>query len=231
MTKHLWRMSVPVVMVCSGVSFAVIFFEDRGAWSSDWSKELEPCRARASTISEQPIGGGEVYTIPFADRGDFEKIWPVLVTLKSKGAPLILRSGGVEVRRRCPVFSDVSLDLSGVKKDDSAEPDDWISAVRLRTVAKESKEYCAGWPVGTYPGVKIYAPSTSCYAKGSSAYAGAEAQDHSTMGRSTTVIELFVGDGKVIDLNRIRLPAETPIVDNRVFESEQKQPTTKPANP
>jgi hypothetical protein len=177
--------------------------EDRGAWSSDWPKELEPYRARASTISEQPLGGGYVYAIPFADRADFEKIWPILVKLKSKSAPLILRSGGVEVQRR------------------------W----RINLSDKADNEYSHGWPQGTYAGVKIYAPSQSLYPKESDAHAGAEAQDRSSMGRSTTVIELLVGDGKVIDLNRIRLPAETPIVDNRVFEYEQKQPTTKPSRP
>ena len=191
-----------VVLVCSGVSFAAIWGADRGAWSSDWSKELEPYRARASTISERPIGGGYVYTIPFADRADFEKAWPLLVSLKSKGASLILRSGGVEMKRR------------------------WMGAIGY-----EGKEYSAGWPQGTYPGVKIYAPSKSLRLKGSPDYASAEALDRSNVGRSTTEIELFVGDGKVIDLNRIRLPAETPIIDNRVFDNEQKQPTTKPSNP
>jgi len=41
-------------------------------------------------------------------------------------------------------------------------------------------------------------------------------------------VELFV-DGKIIDLNRIRLPADTPIVDKRAFASEQAAlPLAKP---
>lgn len=201
-----WSRPVGLVVLaglaCCGISFAAIRGSDHGAWSSDWPKELEPYRERASTIQEAPLTGGYIYTIPFADRADFEKIWPVLMNLKSKGAPLILRSGGFELRR------GGQIDVNG-----------------------ENKEYCSGWQEGTYPGVKIYAPSKSLYPKSSSTYTNAEAFDRSSMGRSTVEIELFVGDGKVIDLNRIRLPAETPIIDNRVFENEQKQSTTKPTNP
>jgi hypothetical protein len=237
--KPLLGVPLLVVLVCSVTAIAMICGEDRGAWSSDWSKELEPYRARASTVSERPIGGGEVYTIPFADRGDFEKIWPVLVNLKSKGAPLILRSGGIEVRPRWSGVSVVKMDKTDKEYSVAGEAADpgthgiEYKPVDLVLITSEEtgKEYSPGWPQGTHPGVKIYAPTQLPYAKGSSRDAGAEAQDHATIERSTTVIELFVGDGKVIDLNRIRLPAETPIVDNRVFENDQKQPTTKPGSP
>lgn len=48
------------------------------------------------------------------------------------------------------------------------------------------------------------------------------------MGRSTVDIELFVGDGQVVDLNRIRLPGETPIVDRRELEGHTDMSTTQP---
>lgn len=40
-------------------------------------------------------------------------------------------------------------------------------------------------------------------------------------------IELHV-DGEVIDLNRIRLPADTPVIDERRLPSPQSQPSTQP---
>jgi hypothetical protein len=44
---------------------------------------------------------------------------------------------------------------------------------------------------------------------------------------TTTYIELVV-DGDVVDLNRIELPADTPIIDER-FIAAQKQPNPAPA--
>jgi hypothetical protein len=38
----------------------------------------------------------------------------------------------------------------------------------------------------------------------------------------------WVVDGNVVDLNRIELPADTPIIDER-FIAGQKQPTPAPA--
>ena len=198
MTTKRWSRPVGLAVLAGlaycGVSFAYIWSADHGAWSSDWPKELEPYRERTSTITTpNPPVGKIVYTIPFADRSDFEKIWPVLLNLKTKGAPLILRSGSVELRRS---WSAIDLNREEVDK-----------------------------PAGTYPGVKIYTSGHSMYPENSPAYASSIASE----GQPTAKIELFV-DGNVIDLNRIRLPAETPIIDKRVFENEQKQPTTKPSN-
>ena len=188
-----------VVLICCSVSSAFIWGEDHGAWSPDWPKELEPYRERASTISPHPVGGEIVYTLPFTDRSDFEKIWPVLLSLKSKGAPLILHSGSVKLQRR---WSHIEFCGKGADKD---------------------KDYCDGWPEGTYPGVKIYTSGHSTFPENSSAYKNWIASH----GQPTARIELFV-DGKVIDLNRIRLPADTPIIDKRVLESKQQSPTTQP---
>jgi hypothetical protein len=206
--RRLYGLVLWAALAGSGVCFAMIWGQDTGAWSADWPKELEPYRKRASSMSERPIGGGVVYTIPFADQRDFEKMWPVILSLKSKGAPLILRSGGVEMKRQWN-FGSTPEPQSG---DSSA----------LRVSRTEQR------PEGVYPGVKIFAPQASLFPKGSSGHVNAAASDRSTMGRSTVEVELFVGDGQVVDLNRIRLPEETPIVDRRELEGEAKVSTTRP---
>ncbi len=219
MTTKRWSRPVGLAVLagltCCSVSFALIWGEDHGAWSPDWPKELEPYRERASTIDPLPFGGVTIHTVPFTNRSDFEKIWPVLLSVKSKGAPLTLRSGSVELRRRWS-FSGATIDDDGMI---IVDPDRTIDP------SGADKEYCDGWPEGTYPGVKIHASSHSIYPKNSPAYASCVASD----GQPTARIELFV-DGNVIDLNRIRLPADTPIIDKRGLDHEQKQPTTKPSN-
>ncbi len=121
-----------------------------GDWPSSWPKELEPYRKRAET-RRGPLGPALIsHRIPFSDRDDFEKAWPALLKVKTKGASLTLRSAAAAIVTIRPA------DRSGYR------------------------------------------------------------------------LELAV-DGKVIDLNRIRLPADTPIIDNRALPSPQTQPSTQPA--
>ena len=44
---------------------------------------------------------------------------------------------------------------------------------------------------------------------------------------NTTFIELFV-DGNIVDLNRIPLPADTPIIDERFNDTQNKAPNNNP---
>src|SRR5271157_4764588 len=78
-------------MAC-GVSYAAATFQQKGTWPSSWPEELNPLRERASTMVIM-AGNREVwYEIPFYSREEFERAWPHIISLKSKGAPIILES-------------------------------------------------------------------------------------------------------------------------------------------
>ena len=133
--------------------------ENRGAWPADWPRELEPLRKQSRTF-EGPLQPMLHYAIPFTKREEFESVWPQILKIKSKGAPIVLRRG----------------------------PSFWLGEE-------------------TNAGVCIHTPP-----KGEAPVAG----DKITGGRweQTIYIELIV-DGEIVDLNRIPLPADTPIIDER----------------
>ena len=70
---------------------AFVTFDDFGRWPKDWPEKLEPYREHSLTANFS-VAANEVmfYQIPFFDREEFEKLWPALLSLKSKGAPITL---------------------------------------------------------------------------------------------------------------------------------------------
>ncbi|HEY7088734.1 MAG TPA: hypothetical protein VH518_11635 [Tepidisphaeraceae bacterium] len=78
-------------------------------------------------------------------------------------------------------------------------------------------------------GVRIYAPPKSNHAMPEEPLAG-PGWDNNTNQRGrwmyTTFIELIV-DGQIVDLNRIAVPANTPIIDERFRKDEQRAPATQ----
>lgn len=143
----------------------------RGAWPESWPKELEPLRKQSRTY-EGPSLLYRNYLIPFTKREEFEAVWPHLLKVKSKGAPIIL-------------------------------------------VRAPKTDFFAIQPAG----VLIQSPPAD-----TDKQAHPEAPTNSTVPRErwmwTTYIELVV-DGEIVDLNRIALPADTPIIDQR-FEEQKK---------
>lgn len=139
----------------------------QGDWPDSWPKELDDLRPQARTL-EGPLLPSPHYAIPFADRDQFEAAWPHLLSVKSPGAPLILKRGenfflgenhvaGIIVH--CPPAGTER------PKDRKVKPDDY-------------------WRYDTY-------------------------------------LELVV-DGETVDLNRIELPKDTPIIDERFKERPPK---------
>lgn len=63
---------------------------DKGEWPGTWPKELEPFRAQAHTFFSFKQILEAVHEIRFTNRADFERVWPVLLKLKTPGAPLTL---------------------------------------------------------------------------------------------------------------------------------------------
>jgi hypothetical protein len=131
----------------------------KGTWPESWPKELEPLRKQASTF-EGPLAPHQTYAIPFTKREEFESVWPHILKVKSKGAPVRLVRG--------PNFF----------------------------LGEHIKA-----------GVVVHCPPPG------------QADDPATP--DTTYIELVV-DGDIVDLNRIPLPADTPIIDERFKDAKKK---------
>ena len=85
---------VSAILLVSPLCFGLVEILGEGRWPADWPKELEAYRGQAKTIR---VGAGnheDVFEISFRSRDEFEKIWPVVLKLKSEGAPLTLISAG-----------------------------------------------------------------------------------------------------------------------------------------
>jgi hypothetical protein len=65
---------------------------DKGEWPSTWPKELEVLRKQSRTLVG-PKHENRHYAIPFASQEEFEKLWPLLLSVKTKDAPVMLVKG------------------------------------------------------------------------------------------------------------------------------------------
>jgi hypothetical protein len=116
------------------------------------------------------------YVIHFTDRKQFESVWPHILKVKTKGAPLILLPS----------------------------PYKWLGKMDAGVVV-----HCP--PAGTKPEVVPRGEGDKLYRRLRANY-----------------IELIV-DGKIVDLNRLPLPTDTPIIDKR-FVEERKEPPQRPSS-
>jgi len=92
-----WRviaLTVSAVLFAPRLCFGMVQITGQGTWPTDWPKELEPYREHAKTIGVAAGNQEDVFEISFRNREEFEKIWPVILTLKSEGAPLTLTTAG-----------------------------------------------------------------------------------------------------------------------------------------
>ena len=200
-TRVAWVITAGALL-CSTTVWAVVQSVTKGLWPDSWPKELEPYRARAKTLDFGTGTDLTVYEIPFGEREDFESVWPHILALKSKGAPLILVSspsayGPSTLKAGARILGppervEYTSDADGTKvKPGPPWPDS------LRLASGELPEY-----------VKL---------KGGKWVPCDEGQPYVRARQDI----MLVCDGKVIDLNRIPLPADTPIIDRR-FEAKSK---------
>lgn len=160
-----------IAVLMSSPLYADYGVEFRGAWPESWPRELEPLRKQSRTL-EGPLVPLLHYAIPFTKQEELEATWPHLLTVKTKGAPIVLTRG----------------------------PSFWLS--------------------GKSAGVCIHTPP-----QGEAPIADAKLAD----GRwqKTIYVELIV-DGDIVDLNRIPLPPDTPIIDERFKDRRDSSPLGKP---
>jgi hypothetical protein len=189
-----------------------------GMWPSDWPIELSPYRAQARTLAIAAGYQETAYEIRFKNREEFEKIWPTILKVKSKGGTLKLRSvekpfdektslfskGEPIVRIYGPVHPAWPLTFRGGRELVPGPP--WPESAKWAT--GELPEYVTASQDHTTWVPYLADPNTTWVP-----YL-ADPNRPASKWRARIDIELVV-DGKIIDLNRIRLPADTPIIDKR----------------
>lgn len=91
-TRMTWVFFIVAILLYSTPCLALVMTSGKGMWPANWPKELEPYRENAKTIMVATGIQEDIHEIRFENREDFEKVWPTILKLKSKGAPLRLCS-------------------------------------------------------------------------------------------------------------------------------------------
>lgn len=217
------------VLLGTSLARALMFPSNEGKWPTTWPQELEPLRKQSKSLGVATGTQENIYTIPFETREDFEKYWPILMSLRSPRSPLTLsRVGKVEkgwgdllsnerpcVRIRAPSGGYVG----GTPKDGRLDLKE-LEAGTMLFVGAPWPEDMEG-PNGELP---EYVTSVRSPV-GTLAWRSIQAipkQDPGFHYRARIDIELVI-DGKIIDLNRIRLPTDAHLNDRR-FPDPVTQP-------
>jgi hypothetical protein len=195
---------VVMTVLLSSLCFALVMISNTGTWPDSWPKELEPYRKQARTLGVAHGIQETAHEIPFDNREDFEKAWPHILTLKSTGAPLILE--------RSP--STYSVSGSTTK-----------AGVRILCPSggvfetPDGKRLIAGPPWPDYIMSESGELPEYVVNENGKWIPADRGNDKGFMNRARVDIVLIT-DAKIVDLNRIPLPPDTPIIDNRFKDKE-----------
>ncbi len=199
---HLKRnisISLIAVFITASLTFASVITWRKGKWPGPWPKQLKEYRQQAVVIDVAEDIQETVFEISFEKREEFEKAWPEILELKTKGAPLILEKSPSEYKvSGSTAETGVRIlwsSMQSVKMDDGsvlrASPIEFASA---KTPTGELPEYVIAKDGKWIP------------------YNG---QDQKGFRHRARVDIVLITDANIVDLNRIPLPAETPIIDRR----------------
>jgi hypothetical protein len=235
--------AIVALLLWPTVSPGRVGLANRGHWPSDWPKELEPLRERSKTIG---VGTGlqeTIYQIPFDSRAEFEKVWSVLLKLKSRGGTLTIERVGTEPADRWPGASNekpcvriygptdshvgVGPGLTEAGKGAAVRKEDLAEARRLEVerLVSEGQMLRASppWPKDLYDDEGRLAEWVSAERDGEGQLRWVRASRggrvRGFLHRARVDVQIVV-DGDVIDLNRIPLPPDTPIIDRRWEKAE-----------
>jgi hypothetical protein len=86
-------------VVSCALCFANTYVGPRGSWPESWPQELEALRKKSSTIVPGAPCLQTAYEIRFETSDEFDAAWPHILSLKSKGAPIILQQGPAQFER------------------------------------------------------------------------------------------------------------------------------------
>ena len=217
-----------LVLFGSWEAMALVIPSDEGKWPATWPKELESLRKRAKTLDVATGTQEHIYTIPFESRDEFEKLWPVLMKLRTPGSPLTLSKAGEtdsgwgkflsntkpSVRIKGPTggYAGGTAKIGGQIDLKELEAGTMLFAgtpwpKELAGPRGELPEYVTAIPID---GGKLIWKSIDQVP-----------EKNRVHNRARVDIELIV-DGEIIDLNRIALPQDARLVDRRFPEPADK---------
>lgn len=179
-----------------GPMWAIVGYAPVETWPKSWPSEFNAYLDHAVCISPMTGGPAEVfYDIRFSGREQFERLWRAVLKVKTDGAPLTLKT------------------FKPIEEDPVAG--DFYTKPYLRILVPPSN-----------PPRKLEIVSLPSGDPAEYVQLDEQGWRPSPRGRRTgycararTDIVLHV-DGSVIDLNRIPLPRNTPIVDERELAKE-----------
>jgi hypothetical protein len=199
---------VALTAAANGV-FALYGVTSEGAWPKSWPKEFEPLRKQSRTLVHSAFG---IHEIKINSRREFESIWPHLLKFKSKGGTLTLHGSpnkklGTTMKAGVRIISP----LTGTK----ITPDGKSYPPNAKAKVTDEGVLTIGppWP-DSLRDKNGHLPEFVHNANGKwKVYKEGDGR-RLALRRARCDIELIV-DGKRIDLNRIQLPADTSIIDQR----------------
>lgn len=207
-----------VVLLCAPTGHALFSVANKGIWPKSWPQELDGFRRQSRSLIHSQFA---IYEIPFASRDEFEAAWPHLLKLKSKGAPLrLFRGPHQQYGGKIPAGVRVIAPLTGTL----ISPTGTRYPAELKSSIPGGKFLKIGppWPEsvrsesGELPEYVLFREDKWVPWDGNRNTPGLR-----DMRRARLELELIV-DGRIVDLNRVQLPADTPIIDRR-FHDEGKR--------
>jgi hypothetical protein len=210
--KPVLVLAVVTASLIASVCFAMYSVADRGLWPDSWPKPLDGLRTQARTLAH---GQHTVYEIPFTQRAEFESAWPHLLTVTSTHAPIVLLrspdkwlgdSIAAGVRIRCPPTGQ-RVTFQGTNYPPGSEPA--IADGKFLRVGPPWPDDIKS-PSGALPEYVII-DNGKWRAFDQKDFGG---PNERTIRRARIEVEVIV-DGDIVNLNRIPLPADAPIIDKR----------------
>ena len=185
---------------------AIYDVSDKGLWPTNWPKELESLRKQSRTLVHSQHS---IYEIPFTNRMQFEAAWPDLLAVKTPEAPIILLKGPNQrlgtIRAGVRILAPRTGSL--LSPEGAHYPPGVTNTALLRIGPPWPEDLMA--KSGALPEFVVYDHGRwAAYSP-----TNRPTNPFSVM-RARIDIELIV-DGDVVDLNRLPLPADAPIRDQR----------------
>ena len=198
------RIALPVTLLAlASLCFGLVEISDTGTWP----KELEQYRKQSKSLGVAHGIHENVHEIRFHKREEFERAWPHILKLKTKGAPLIIE--------RTPSTYGVSGSTAetGVRILCSPRSSGFLPGGKMLHAGPPWPDYIK-LPSGGLPEYVVL---------GKDKWIAFDGKNRVVTSRTRARVDIMlITDGKIVDLNRIKLPLDTPIIDNRFKDRHNK---------
>ena len=217
-SSRIWLLVSWIAILGLFSAHALYQVANKGMWPESWPKQLEPLRSQSRTLAHSQF---VIYEIPFSDRAAFEAAWPEILKVRSKGGTLTLRSGP---DKRLGGVMKAGVRITAPRTGQMVAPDGSMFPAGTKQSVKGRKLLRIGppWP----DGLKSDDGALPEYVLDQDgkwvAYKIDPKQEAPrTIRRARVDLELIV-DGEVVDLERIALPDDAKIADQRTKPSSER---------